>query len=72
MVEILALAHERACEAELADVLKALLEAGNLPDMAELRARFRPDAAALPGVVVAHPALGAYEEIGTVRQGDAA
>ena len=40
--------------------------------MAELRARFRPDAAALPGVVVAHPALGAYEEIGTVRQGDAA
>ncbi|QET95471.1 IS21 family transposase (plasmid) [Roseomonas mucosa] len=72
MVEILALAHERACEAELADVLNALLEAGNLPDMAELRARFRPDAAALPGVVVAHPALGAYEEIGTVRQGDAA
>ena len=50
-VEILALAHERACEAELADVLDALLEAGRLPDMAELRARFMPDLAALPGVV---------------------
>lgn len=71
-VEILALAHERACEAELAGVLEALLETGRLPDMAELRARFLPDAAALPGVIVAHPALGAYEEIATVRRGDAA
>jgi hypothetical protein len=71
-VEILALAHERACEAELADVLDALLEAGSLPDLTELRARFRPDAAALPGVIVTHPALGAYDEIATVRQGDAA
>ncbi len=72
MVEILALAHERACEAELADVLDALLEAGRLPDMAELRARFMPDVAALPGVVVAHPALGTYEEPATVRREDAA
>jgi hypothetical protein len=72
MVEILALAHERACEAELAGELDALLEAGHLPDMAELRARFRPDAAGLPEVVVAHPSLGTYEEIATVRQGDAA
>ena len=67
-VEILALAHERACEAELAGVLDALLEAGRLPDMAELRARFAPDAATLPGVVVIHPALGAYDELAIVRQ----
>jgi hypothetical protein len=72
MVEILALAHERACEAELAGVLDALLEAGRLPDMAELRARFMPNAAALPGVVVAHPALGAYDELAIIRQENAA
>ena len=71
-VEILALAHERACEAELAGVLDTMLDAGRLPDMAELRARFMPDTAALPGVVVRHPALSTYEEIATVRQGDAA
>jgi hypothetical protein len=71
-VEILALAHERACEAELAGVLEALLAAGGLPDMAELRARFTPDTAALPGVVVTHPALGTYEELATVRREGAA
>ncbi len=66
-VEILALAHERACEAELAHVLEAGLEAGRLPDIAELRARFMPDPAALPGVVVTHPALGAYDELASLR-----
>ncbi|WP_456306853.1 IS21 family transposase [Paracraurococcus lichenis] len=71
-VEMLVLAHERACEAELAGVLDTLLEAGRLPDMAELQARFLPDAAALPGVVVTHPALGAYDELATVRQENAA
>ncbi len=71
-VEILALAHERACEAELASALEALLEAGRLPDMAELRARFMPDITTLPGVVVAHPALGTYDDIVTIHRGDVA
>ena len=71
-VEILALAHERACEAELAGVLDALLDAGRLPDMAEPRARFTPDTAALPEVVVTHPALGAHEDLATVCREDAA
>ena len=71
-VEILALAHERACEAELAGVLEALLEAGRLPDMAELRARFAPSPATMPDVTVTRPPLGAYEEIATMRRGDAA
>ena len=71
-VEILALAHERACEAELAGVLDALLDAGRLPDMAELRSRFAPDAAAMPEVTVAQPSLDAYEEIASMRRGDAA
>jgi hypothetical protein len=42
MVELLALAHERACEAELAEAISADLDAGRLPDLAALRARFRP------------------------------
>lgn len=41
MVELLSLAHERACEAELADVLGQLLASPKgMPDMAKLRARF--------------------------------
>jgi hypothetical protein len=72
-VEILALAHERACEAELAGVLEALLEeTGRLPDMAELRARFAPNPAAMPDVTVAQPPLEAYEEIATMQREDAA
>ena len=71
-VELLALAHERACEAELAAALEAELDAGRLPDAAALRARFAPDAAALPEVTVLHPPLGDYEEIATMRRGDAA
>ena len=52
MVELLALAHERGCERELADHLSAGLEARRLPDMAALRDRFSPDPAALPVVTV--------------------
>jgi len=40
MVELLSLAHDRGCEAALAAELEALLEAGELPDMAVLRERF--------------------------------
>jgi hypothetical protein len=43
MVELLALARERACEAELANVLATDLDAGRLPDMAALRPRLAPD-----------------------------
>lgn len=71
-VELLALAHERACEAELADLLEAELDAGRLPDMAALRVRFAPDAATMPDVTVSHPPLAAYEELVTVHRGDAA
>lgn len=72
MVELLTLAHERACEAELADLLDALLDAGRLPDIAELRVRFAPDATAMPDVTILQPSLAAYEDIATVRQDDAA
>ena len=61
MVELLALAHERACEADLADVLTADLDAGRLPDIAALRRRFAPDPAALPEIVVTLASLSTYD-----------
>lgn len=61
MVELLALAHERGCERELAAQLSAGLQAGALPDMAALRDRFAPDPAALPVVVVRLTPLAAYD-----------
>ncbi len=72
MVELLALAHERGCEAELADRLAADLDAGNLPNIAALRALFTPDGQAVPAVVVELTPLSAYDELGTVMTGDAA
>ena len=61
MVELLALAHERACEAELADILDTDLDAGRMPDMAALRRRFSPDPATLPEVVVTLAPLSDYD-----------
>jgi hypothetical protein len=45
MVGLLALAHDRACEAELAEVINAELDAGRLPDLDTLGRRFAPKAA---------------------------
>lgn len=62
-VELLMLAHERACEAELAEALIADLDAGRLPDLAALRARFRPEDAPVPSVTVELAALDIYDEL---------
>jgi hypothetical protein len=73
MVELLALAHDRGCEAELAALLSKLLEAGQLPDMADVLQRFAPDPGELPKVVVHLTPLTDYEDlIGTVAIGEAA
>ncbi|HYZ20768.1 MAG TPA: IS21 family transposase [Rhodopila sp.] len=69
MVELLALAHERGCEAELAAVLAEDIAADRLPDTAALRQRFAPSLASLPAVVVHLPPLDAYD---TLLAGDAA
>lgn len=69
MVEILALAHERVCEAELSERLATELDAGRLPDITALRQMFAPDAQALPAVVVHLTPLTAYDELGTVVLG---
>jgi hypothetical protein len=66
MVELLALVHERTCEAELAEIIAADLDAGRLPDLAVLRAHFRPDEAPVPHVTVELAPLGAYDELATV------
>lgn len=62
-VELLSLAHERACEAELNELLADGLAAGRLPDMAALRLRFAPDPAALPEVVVELTPLADYDAL---------
>jgi len=74
MVDLLALAHDRGCEAELAAALAADLSAGQLPGIADLRARFAPDPARLPEVVVHLTPLAAYEELlgNTTLDGEAA
>lgn len=63
MVDLLALAHDRGCEAELADLLAADLEAGRLPDMSAVCAHFAPDPARLPHVVVHLVPLTTYEDL---------
>jgi transposase InsO family protein len=63
IVELLSLAHERMCEAELASLLSQSLAADQLPDLAALRSRFAPDPARLPEVYVEMVALNVYESL---------
>lgn len=72
MVGLLALAHDRACEAELAETIDAELDAGRLPDLDLLGRRFAPDPAAVPDITVELVPLHLYDELGTVRAGSAA
>ena len=63
VVDLLALAHEHGCEAELAAVLANDLAANQLPDMALLREQFAPDPAVLPEVSVILAPLTDYEDL---------
>jgi hypothetical protein len=63
MVELLALAHDRTCEAELAEALEADVDAGRLPDLALLRAYFGPGPASAPLIDVKVVPLSAYDEL---------
>jgi hypothetical protein len=63
MVGLLALAHDRPCEAELATALDVLLAAGEVPDQAVLRERFSPATATPPAVIVALPSIGTYDAL---------
>jgi hypothetical protein len=71
-VELLRLAHERGCEAELAEALSESLEAGEVPDLKVLAERFAPDPDRLPEVVVRLAPLSDYEALIEPAQGEAA
>jgi plasmid stability protein len=63
MVELRALAHERSCEAELAQCLVEDLDAQRLPDIARLRQRFAPALQSLPVVTVKLGSLDDYDAL---------
>jgi hypothetical protein len=62
-VQLLALAHERGCEAALAGALEAILEAGTPIELNALHARFAPDPRELPQVNVQLGSLEAYNAL---------
>lgn len=62
-VELLALAHGRGCEVELANCLDTQLDPGELPDPARLRERFGPRLEALPHIEVPLGSLAVYDEL---------
>jgi hypothetical protein len=66
MVGLLALAHDRACEAELAMALDGELDAGRLPDLDTLGRRFAPSTG-IPDVTVELAPLHLYDEFSTVQ-----
>jgi hypothetical protein len=72
MVDLLSLAHERACEAQLAALLSEHLVEDRLPEMNALRARFAPDPARLPEVCVKLASLSDYEALISSNVGEAA
>jgi hypothetical protein len=61
MVDLLALAHDRGCEAELAAQLEEDLRQNRLPDIPALRALFAPPPESLPGVNVQLAELSSYD-----------
>ena len=63
MVGLLALAHDQGVEADLAMALDAILDAGELPDLAVLHVRFTPKAASAPCVHIDMPGSGIYDTL---------
>ena len=63
MVGLLALAHKRGCEADLAAELDRLIEADAMPDLAILERRFAPMPGRVPDVTVTLPSLALYDAL---------
>jgi hypothetical protein len=63
MVGLLALAHDRACEVELAMALGASLDDGRILDLTALQERFMPSHLSVPVVTVSLPAAIAYDPL---------
>ena len=62
-VDLLALAHDRGCERELAEEVDKALDTGSLPDPVALRRLFGPDPADLPSISVLPVALDSYDAL---------
>ena len=68
MVSLLALAHDRGCEAELGATLAEQMQrpraAGSAAiDVPALRLRFAPAATVLPDIVVMFPSVASYDAL---------
>lgn len=63
MVGLLWLAHDEACEADLASALTALLDDGALPDLKALTARFQRPAPEQRDVHVTMPVVASYDAL---------
>ena len=72
-VELLALAHDRGCEADLAAQLEEDLRQKRLPDIPALHALFAPPPESLPRVNVQLAELSTYDGlVGTMTIGEEA
>jgi hypothetical protein len=64
MVDLLFIAHEQACEVELAHLLAADLDAGQVPNPKTLASRLAPRHMELPkDVAVTHPTLHSFDAL---------
>lgn len=63
MVGLLWLAHDQACEAELAAALAAILDTGALPELRALREHFQRPPAGTADVAVHLPAAASYDAL---------
>jgi hypothetical protein len=63
MVGLLALAHDQGVEADLAAALDALLDAGELPNLGCLRARFTPATLSAPAIHIEMPHASIYDPL---------
>ena len=68
MVGLLWLAHDRACEADLAQHLDDLLAAGQLPDLKRLERRFVAQVKDVPAITVDIPGADSYDALFAARE----
>ena len=68
MVGLLWLAHDQACEAELAATLTGILDGQGLPDLRDLQERFQRPGKEPADVVVDIPQPDTYDDLLTARE----
>jgi hypothetical protein len=69
-VDLLALAHDRGCEAELVAHLEEDLSQHRIPDIPTLRALFGPSEDTLPTVKVQLADLKSYNQLASTQASD--